>query len=273
VLGPRRKYSSCYWPADCATLAEAEEHALRITAERAGVEDGMRVLELGCGWGSLTLWLAEKFPRLRVTAVSNSHGQREYIEQQVRERGWQGRVNIITADMNDFQAPGPFDRVVSVEMFEHMRNYQQLFRRIASWLTPQGKLFVHVFCHRQLAYPFDTDGAANWMGRYFFTGGIMPSADLFSRFADDLRVARQWTWNGQHYARTAEAWVQNMDAHRSAIMPILSQTYGSAQAARWFRRWRMLFLAGAELFGYANGEEWRVDHYLLERAQVNGDAT
>ncbi len=263
VLGPRRKYSSCYFANDKTTLAEAEEVALAVTCERAEIAAGQEILELGCGWGSLSLWMAERFPSSRITAVSNSNPQRRFIEAEALSRGF-GNLHVITADMNNFSPDGDkFDRVVSVEMFEHMRNYEQLLARIASWLRDDGKLFVHIFCNRELAYPFETDGAANWMGRYFFTGGIMPSADLLTQFESAMKVTRQYSWNGLHYQRTAEAWLANMDAHRDDVLKILTVAYGPAEARRWLNRWRMFFLAVAELFGFAAGEEWFVSHYLM----------
>lgn len=269
VLGSRLKYSCCLWPEDRCTLDEAEDAALRETCEHAQLADGQSVLELGCGWGSLSLFMAQRYPNSRITAVSNSTLQRHFIESRAQERKLEN-LRVITADMNHFVPPeaayeAQFDRIVSVEMFEHMRNYKTLLARIASWLHPQGKLFVHIFCHRGLVYPFETDGAANWMGRYFFTGGIMPSHDLLTRFDQDLKVTRQWTWNGRHYQRTAEAWLDRLDAHREQILPILKSTYGS-DGRRWLHRWRMFFLAVAELFGYGDGREWFVSHSLLEHA-------
>uniref|UniRef100_A0A7C4LQN6 Class I SAM-dependent methyltransferase n=1 Tax=Schlesneria paludicola TaxID=360056 RepID=A0A7C4LQN6_9PLAN len=264
VLGPRQKYSCCYWESADTTLAEAEEAALSLTCQRADLADGQAVLELGCGWGSLSLWMAEHYPRSRVTAVTNSQVQRGWIEQRAAERGLDN-VRVLAADMNDFQPQGQtFDRIVSVEMFEHMRNYERLLERIAGWLRPQGKLFVHLFCHRRLVYPYHTEGPANWMGRYFFTGGLMPSEDLLSRFGRHLRVAEQWRWNGRHYQRTAEAWLQNLQRQRVVVLPILAEVYGADAAARWFHRWRLFFLAVAEMFGLNGGEEWFVSHALLQ---------
>ncbi|MFN0052311.1 MAG: SAM-dependent methyltransferase [Planctomycetales bacterium] len=265
VLGPRRKYSCCYFEADGSSLPEAEERALALTAQNAQLADGQEILELGCGWGSLSLWMAERFPNSRITAVSNSAVQKRFIENDAQARGL-SNLRIITADMNDFSPGGKtFDRVVSVEMFEHMRNYSLLLERIATWLRPEGALFVHIFCHRELAYPFETDGAANWMGRHFFTGGMMPSADLLTRFDQALRVSCQTHWNGRHYRLTAQAWLANLDARREEVLEILSRAYGTAEAPRWLHRWRMFFLAVAELFGFARGEEWFVAHYLLNR--------
>lgn len=264
ALGPRRKYSCCYFPGDGSSLDEAEEAALAITCERAELADGQNVLELGCGWGALSLWLAERFAGSRITAVSNSVSQRLYIEAEAARRGLRN-LQVVTADMNDYRPPPcGFDRIVSVEMFEHMRNYERLLARIASWLRPDGKLFVHLFCHKDLCYPFENEGAANWMGRYFFTGGIMPSANLLTQFNAALQTTRQQRWNGSHYRRTAEAWLANLDAHRDQALQILAASYGAEHARRWLQRWRLFFLAVAELFGFADGEEWFVSHYLLE---------
>jgi cyclopropane-fatty-acyl-phospholipid synthase len=269
VLGRRLKYSCCYWPRPSMSLDAAEQAALEMTCERAGLSDGQDILELGCGWGSLSLWMAERYPNCRITAVSNSNGQRQFIEREARAFGL-GNLRVVTADVNDFgpadlgRAELRFDRVVSVEMFEHMWNYDQLLSRIASWLAPGGKVFVHIFCHDRLVYPFESDGDANWMGRYFFSGGIMPSADLLRRFDRDLQVTRSWKWNGRHYRRTAEAWLANLDARRDQVQSILGANYGDADARRWLNRWRMFFLAVSELFGFADGNEWFVSHYELE---------
>jgi cyclopropane-fatty-acyl-phospholipid synthase len=266
VLGPRRKYSCCYFADRDTSLAEAEEAALAITCERARLADGQEILELGCGWGSLTLWMAERYPYARIMAVSNSRPQRGWIVGEAAARGLKN-VRVITADMNDFEADaGRFDRVVSVEMFEHMRNYDRLLANIARWLRSDGKLFVHLFCHRDRCYPFETAGADNWMGRHFFSGGIMPSADLLRQFNRDLTVVRHQVWNGDHYRRTAEAWLARLDAARDDVLQILRQDATSAEARRRFQRWRVFFLAVAELFGYDGGEQWFVSHYLLERS-------
>ncbi len=277
VLGPHRKYSCCLWDDSTTTLEAAEDAALQATCDHAELCDGQDILELGCGWGSLSLWMASKFPNSRITAVSNSAGQRHLIESVAAERGLKN-LQVITADMNQFYPVGigprrqKFDRVVSVEMFEHMRNYELLLARIATWLQPAGKLFVHLFCHRQLAYPFETEGASNWMGRYFFTGGNMPSQSLLGHFHHDLTVTRQWVWNGLHYQRTADAWLRRLDVQQETVLPILVATYGREQARQWFHRWRMFFLAVSELFGYGQGSEWFVCHYLLEHSVLKKQA-
>jgi len=264
ALGPRRKYSSAWWPAGTRDLAQAEERALEATCQRAGLADGQRILELGCGWGSLTLWMAERYPNARITAVSNSAPQREFIESRCRERGF-ANVHVLTRDANRLELPrGAFDRCVSIEMFEHMRNYDTLLGRIGDWLRPGGRLFVHVFCHRTLLYPFDTAGDGNWMGRHFFTGGLMPSADTFACFQRDLVLERRWLVDGRHYQRTANHWLDNQDRNRDVLMPTLRRAYGET-APLWFQRWRMFWMACAELFGHAEGSEWMVAHYLFER--------
>jgi cyclopropane-fatty-acyl-phospholipid synthase len=263
ALGPQLKYSSCLFPQGTETLAEGEALMLDLSCQRADLKDGQDILELGCGWGSLTLWMAEHYPRSRITAVSNSNSQREYITAQARDRGL-GNVQVITADANVFATEQRFDRVVSVEMFEHMRNYALLMQRIAGWLKPGGKLFVHIFCHRQLLYPFTSGDDYDWMARYFFTGGIMPAQDTLLHFQEHLKIDDQWRVSGRHYERTSNLWLANQDARRAQIMPVFTAAYG-AEAARWFQRWRMFFGAVAELFGYADGTEWMVAHYRFVR--------
>jgi len=265
ALGPRLKYSCCLWEDGVQTLAQAEEAALEETCGRAELADGQRILELGCGWGSLSLWMAEKYSNSRITAVSNSRFQRAFIEERALERGLEN-LRVVTRDMNELSTEERFDRVVSLEMFEHMRNYDELLRRISGWLEPHGKLFVHIFCHRRHAYAFETTGATEWLGRNFFTGGIMPSVDMFSYFERDMGVSRQWTWSGRHYQLTAEAWLRNMDERKPEILRTLRESYGAAESERVFQRWRIFFMACAELWGYAGGAEWMVGHYLLEPA-------
>lgn len=267
VLGNHRKYSCCYWREDTDSLDDAEADALRITCERAGIENGMDVLDLGCGWGSVTLWIASRYPDCNVTAVSNSRSQHDYIVSEAADRGL-GNVTVIVRDMNDFEAPGHYDRIVSVEMFEHMRNYRRLYARVADWLKPGGRFFMHIFCHRSTPYEFVDKGPQDWMSRHFFSGGIMPSADLPLFFQDDLAIRERWRWSGQHYARTSNAWLRRMDERRDAVMPVLRETYGDAAAHTWWVRWRIFFMACAELFDYHDGEEWYVAHYLFERREA-----
>jgi cyclopropane-fatty-acyl-phospholipid synthase len=255
VLGPHLKYSSALWPEGTRDLGEAESRMLDVTCERAALKDGQDILELGCGWGSLTLHMARAYPNSRITAVSNSAPQRHYIESRAPSN-----VQVVTADMTAFDPDAQFDRVVSVEMFEHMRNYAELLRRIRGWLRPDGRLFVHVFCHQRFAYPFETQGADNWMGRYFFTGGIMPSRDLLPLFNRDMELEEQWTVDGRHYSETARAWRENLELRRSEVMRVFVDIYG-ADAGRWYHRWRLFFLACEELFGYRDGTEWMVGHY------------
>jgi cyclopropane-fatty-acyl-phospholipid synthase len=253
VLGPHLKYSSCYWPTGTDTLAQAEAAMLELSCARAGLADGQHVLDLGCGWGSASLWIAERYPRSTVVAVSNSRTQRDFIVARARQRGL-GNLDVRTADVRVLELPAAsFDRVVSIEMLEHVRNYEQMFARIARWLRADGQCFVHVFAHRHYAYPFDDRGTSDWMAREFFTGGMMPSADLFRAFDRDLCVADQWNVEGTHYARTAEAWHANLCAQRAELEAIVGR-------AGW-HKWRVFFLACAELFGFAGGREWLVSHY------------
>ena len=264
ALGPHRKYSSAWWPEGTATLGEAEARALQVTAERAQLRNGQRVLELGCGWGSLTLWMARQYPGSTIVGVSNSRSQRESILARAAAEGL-ANIDIITADINHFHSEQQFDRIVSVEMFEHLRNWPQMFGRVHDWLAPGGRFFMHVFCHRSVPYAFVDGGESDWMSRYFFSGGMMPSDELALRFQDHLRIVQRWRWDGRHYEKTANAWLANLDAARSEVMPVLVETYGAADAAIWLQRWRVFFMACAELFGYRNGQEWWVSHYLFER--------
>jgi len=286
MLGPHLKYSSGYWPAGVDTLAGAEEAMLALTARRAGLADGQDVLELGCGWGSLTLWMASTYPSSRIVAVSNSRTQREYIEREAAARGL-ANVQVLTADVNQLGAgagsdggPGDhaevvrrdaFDRVVSVELFEHVRNHRLLTERIATWLRPGGALFVHVFSHRSDAYPFEAGGDADWMARHFFTGGLMPSHDLLLMSVRDLAIEERWAVSGRHYARTLAAWLQRLDDGRDRAIALLAGAGGVTDAADTidpraaFERWRVFTIACEELFAFSGGDEWHVSHYRFVR--------
>jgi len=261
VLGPRRKYSSCLYEAG-DTLAAAEDAALAQTCLHADLKDGQDILELGCGWGSLSLWMAEAYPNSRVTSVSNAHSQRAYIEGEARRRGL-NNLRVVTADMNDFAADGVFDRVVSVEMFEHMSNWTALLARVRGWLRPDGRLFIHIFTHKTTPYRFDHTDASDWIAQHFFTGGVMPSHGLLSQFPALFAVEADWRWSGQHYEKTALDWLANFDANRAEIGDLMREVYGD-QGPLWARRWRLFFLATAGLFGHRGGQEWGVSHYRLK---------
>ena len=262
VLGPQRKYSSCVYPSPTTTLAEAETIALDETIAHAGVADGQRILELGCGWGSLSLRLAAQFPNARITSVSNSRPQRGFIEAQALQRGLTN-LTVVTADMNAFATTERFDRIVSVEMFEHMSNWPALFSRARDWIEDNGRMFLHVFTHRARSYRFDHSDPADWIAQHFFTGGIMPAHDLPGRVSPDFEIEQQWRWSGENYRRTAIDWLRNFDSHGREIDAILRDVYG-ADAGLWRRRWRLFFLATAGLFGHAGGAEWGVGHYRLK---------
>ncbi len=268
VLGPRRKYSSCVYGDGVFSLAQAEEKALAETCAHADLFDGHDILELGCGWGSLSLWMAEHYPASRVTAVSNSHSQRLAIEATAREKGF-SNLTVITQDMNDFQAASRFDRIVSVEMFEHMSNWQALLERVGGWLRRDGRLFLHVFTHRDTPYRFDMNDKEDWIAQHFFTGGIMPSHGLVRRFPNLFEVEAEWRWSGEHYRRTAMDWLANFDRHSKTIDGIFRAVYG-ADAAMWKRRWRVFFLATAGLFGDSGGSVWGVSHYRLKPVLAQG---
>ena len=269
VLGKQLKYSCALWPHGVTDLDQAEQAMLKLYGERAGLADGQNILELGCGWGSLTLWMAASYPAASITAVSNSASQREHIEAEARARGLDN-VQIITADVNHFTPPDEhYDRIISIEMFEHMRNYQTLLQRVASWLHDDGLLFVHIFCHHRLMYPFETEGEHNWMGKYFFTGGMMPALDTLLHFQQDLLLQDFWAVDGRHYEKTSNAWLALLDQRSEQVLQVCRQTYGEAQAKIWRQRWRMFFMACAELFGMHAGREWLVGHYLFSKRSAD----
>ena len=268
VLGPHQKYSCALWDDGVTSLEEAERRSLEETVEHADLRDGQKILELGCGWGSLSLFMAARFPNARITAVSNSASQRAFIEKAAADRGLKN-LEVLTLDLGratDLGGNrGGYDRVVSVEMLEHLRNYEKFFATVQKWLKPGAKMFVHIFTHLEFPYAFETEGEHNWMGRYFFTGGQMPARDLFFHFQADFKLLRQWDWNGTHYQKTSEAWLANMDLHRKQIREVLAPVYGEKEVDRWIQRWRIFFLAVAELFGFREGREWGVTHYLFEK--------
>ena len=263
VLGKHLKYSSGYWPDGVNSLDESEESMLELSFERAQLTDGDSILELGCGWGSLTCYMASKLPNSKITAVSNSKDQKEHILNRCKNQGLEN-IEVITADMNDFETENNYDRVVSIEMFEHMRNYKKLLSKISSWLNDDGKLFIHIFTHQSVVYPFENQGEADWMAREFFSGGMMPSHDLLLHFQDDLVIDDVWSMSGTHYEKTSLAWVNKMDANKDSIMKIFLKTYGD-DAKLWFQRWRIFFMSCEKLFGYNNGSEWGVSHYRFNK--------
>lgn len=265
VLGPHLKYSAGYWPDGVATLEASEAAMLALSCERAELVDGQRILELGCGWGSLSLWMAARYPASEITAISNSGSQRAYIEAQAAERGLKN-LRVVTCDINDFQPEGQFDRIVSVEMFEHVRNHNQLLGRVASWLRPGGQLFVHIFTHRSETYLFEAKSSKDWMSKHFFTGGIMPAVELLPTAArGHLQEVARWVVNGEHYSRTLEAWLSKQDADHAAVLDVFRECYGAKQAKLWAQRWRIFYMACSELFAYNNGEEWSVTHYRFAK--------
>ena len=263
VLGKHLKYSSGYWPDGVNSLDDSEASMLELSFKRAQLADGDSILELGCGWGSLTCYMASKLPNSKITAVSNSKDQKEHILNRCKNQGLDN-IEVITADMNDFKTENKYDRVVSIEMFEHMRNYKKLLSKISSWLNDDGKLFIHIFTHQSVVYPFENQGEADWMAREFFSGGMMPSHDLLLHFQDDLIIDDVWSMSGTHYEKTSLAWVNKMDANKDSIMKIFLKTYGD-DAKLWFQRWRIFFMSCEKLFGYNNGSEWGVSHYRFNK--------
>lgn len=264
TLGKHLKYSSGYWNEGVTSLDQSEEDMLSLTCDRAQLKDGMRILECGCGWGSLSLFMAAKYPNSKVIGVSNSRTQKTFIDEVAQARGITN-LSIITADMNVFHTAEKFDRIVSVEMFEHMRNYKSLLNKLSGFLDAKGKMFVHIFTHKYLSYLYEVKDESDWMAKYFFSGGIMPSDHLLLYFADDFKIERHWRVDGNHYRKTSEAWLSRMDANKAEIMPLFEATYGKDQAVKWWVYWRIFFMACAELFGFNDGQEWMVSHYLFEK--------
>jgi cyclopropane-fatty-acyl-phospholipid synthase len=267
-LGLHKKYSSCYWNETTKTLEEAEQLALNLSIENAGIIDGMRVLELGCGWGSLSLELAKRFPKSEIVAVSNSKTQKEYIDSEAKKRKL-SNLSVLTRDLSLKESyefgTEKFDRVMSIEMMEHLRNYELFFNYLAPSIKDDGKFFIHIFTHKDTPYFFETEGEENWMGKYFFSGGQMPSRDLLDKFNNDLVVETKWDWNGVHYSKTLEAWLDNTDAEKARVLEMFKETYGENQATVWYNRWRVFFMSCSELFKYQDGKEWGVTHYLLSK--------
>ncbi|NQV43184.1 MAG: class I SAM-dependent methyltransferase [Candidatus Marinimicrobia bacterium] len=273
ALGGHLKYSSGYWPEKETTLDGSESEMLQLSCERAELADGQDILELGCGWGSLSLWMASHYPNSNILAVSNSNDQRKFIMGKALKLGLKN-LRVETADMNDFGTEQIYDRVISIEMFEHMRNYESLMERITVWLKPGGKLFVHIFTHDQIAYPFLDRGPEDWMTRFFFTGGQMPSHDLLPQFATShLKHSESWKVNGRNYAKTSRAWLKKTDQSRPAIINLFKLTYGADQARVWFHRWRLFFMACEELFNFKGGDEWYVSHYLFTKLDSHMEGT
>jgi len=264
VLGKKLKYSSGLWPEGISTLDQSEIAMLDLSCERAGLVDGQEILELGCGWGSLTLYMAEQFPKSKITAVSNSNDQREFIESRCNKLNLTN-IKVVTADMNDFEAKELFDRVVSIEMFEHMRNYEKLLGRVNSWLKNDGKLFIHIFSHQKVAYPFEDNDDADWMAREFFSGGQMPSHRLLMSFPRQMKIEKDWRVSGLHYEKTSLAWLQKMDKNKAEVLELFKKTYGEREAGTWLQRWRIFFMSCEVLFGFNRGSEWGVSHYLFEK--------
>lgn len=272
VLGPRLKYSSALWLEDTRNLAEAETNMLETYCCRADLRDGQTIMDLGCGWGSLTLFLAEKYKSSKIVAISNSSTQKEFIDRQAHSRGL-NNVSVITANIANFDTEREFDRILSIEMFEHLKNYQALFAKISRWLTADGKLFIHIFTHRQFAYHYEDKDGSDWLTRNFFEGGTMPAEELLLYFQEDVRIVDQWSVPGTHYQKTAEAWLKTMKEKRALVMKIMTETYGAEDALQWWSNWKLFFLSCAELWGYRKGSEWTVSHYLFEKQRQNSRNT
>ena len=264
VLGPHMKYSSGFWPKENMNLENSEKEMLSLSCKRAEIQDGQSILELGCGWGSLTLYIAKKYPNSSITAVSNSADQKDFITKLCQNNSI-SNISVITSDMNSFSIDKQFDRIMSIEMFEHMRNYKKLLRLLSGFLHDDGKLFVHIFSHRYLTYPFEDNGPGDWMAREFFSGGMMPSHNLLLYFQNDLKIEESWRLSGSHYQKTSKQWLKRMDENQEKIIEVFSETYGNDYAHVWFQRWRIFFMSCEILFGYDNGDEWGLSHYRFKK--------
>lgn len=267
VLGARRKYSSCYYPTGEESLEQAEDEMLKLVCQRSGLRNGDVVMDLGCGWGATGLWILEHYPQCIVTCVSNSRTQGAHIRKVASERGFSSRLTVITADANVFDTNNRFDLIISVEMFEHMKNYEQLFKKVSSWLKPEGKLFTHILCHREYTYHFKSEEGSDtdWMAQHFFSGGTMPSSDLFLYFQKDVSIEGHWNINGEHYSRTLEAWLERLDANEGTVREIFAREYGHGEVDQQIENWRKFFIYCSEVFACNHGNEWIVAHHLFRK--------
>ena len=264
-LGKNLKYSSCYWDENTSSLDQAEDNMLELYCKRADVKDGMDILDIGCGWGSLSLFLANKYPNANITGISNSSSQKLFIDKEASKRNLRN-LKIITSDINDFKSSKKFDRIISIEMFEHTKNSKKLLDSIDSWLNPKGCFFMHDFAHKNNPYYFDKDQNNAWMAKYFFTGGMMPNHNLFRDLESNLNYQKSWMLSGTHYEKTSNAWLNKMDHNREKILTLFKENSDIKTAKRNFHFWRLFFIACAEIFGYANGSEWCVSHHLFNKS-------
>ena len=260
IMGAHLKYSCGLFDKNTISLDEAEENMLQLYIERLDIKNNQKILDLGCGWGSFSLYAAAKFPNSTFVAVSNSNDQIEFINNTAAARSLEN-IKAIKQDMNNLSLDESFDRIISIEMFEHMRNYGALLKKLRNHLHNDGKMFVHIFTHRDHPYPYEVRGPSDWMSKYFFTSGLMPSHDIFSYFEEDLVVEQSWKINGSHYARTCNLWLENHYKNKKTILDIFTGHYPNPR--QWFVRWQLFFLACEKLFAYNEGKEWFVSHYLL----------
>ena len=261
ALGKNLKYSCSFFD-KTDSLDEAEKSMIELYIERADIQEGHDILDLGCGWGSFSLYVAEKYPSVSITAVSNSKDQIAFIQNEAKRRGL-FNIKASKMDVNNLDLDNKFDRIVSIEMFEHLRNYKLILNSLNSLLKPDGRLFVHIFCHKELTYFYEIKNSYDWMTKYFFEGGIMPSQDIFKYFDDELEVINQWDVNGNHYAKTCKAWLNNHYKNKDKILDIFDKHYDKPRI--WFNRWRIFFLSCEAFFAINNGREYFVSHYLLKK--------